>query len=73
MLNFEGDGPIDPSFSILPQNVETVTVLRPTEVEGVDETALLDRVDREGGRVLQVLLVALAKVLDLPLEGDAQP
>ena len=73
MLDLEGDGAIDPGFSILPENIETVAVLRPTEVEGVHETAPLDRIDREGGRVLQVLLVALAKVLDLPLEGDAQP
>ena len=41
-------------------------------MEGIHGTALLDRVDGEGGGVLQVLLFALAEVLYLSLEDDSQ-
>ena len=41
-------------------------------MESIHETALLDRVDGEGGGVPQVLLFALAEVLDLRLEDDGQ-
>ena len=41
-------------------------------MEGIHGTALLNRVDGEGCGVTQVLLFALAEVLDLRLEDDGQ-
>ena len=72
MLDLENYGTVDASFPVLSKDVQTVAVPRPTEVEGIHGTALLNRVDGEGCGVTQVLLFALAEVLDLRLEDDGQ-